>query len=66
MAVDIAVDDVPADQARFNLSCRALASLMLLGIVSFAAVSDQSREEPPKCGPFTLDRSALGGCDWLG
>jgi len=34
-----------------------------LGTLSFAAVKDV--REPDQCGPFTIGKSALGGCDWL-
>jgi hypothetical protein len=65
--VAISADDVPLDRTRRNLAKarKRLAVLALLGILSFAAVSDQSQERPPECGPFTIGVSPLGGCDWL-
>jgi hypothetical protein len=64
--VDIAADDVAPDRARLNLarSWRALTVLLLLSILSFAAVSDQTGERR-ECGPFTIGVSPVGGCDWL-
>jgi hypothetical protein len=64
--VAIAADDVAPGRAGLNLarSWRALAVLLLLGILSFAAVSDQSGERRP-CGPFTVGVSPVGGCDWV-
>ena len=64
--VDIPADDVPADRERVKVAkaWRSLAVLLLLGILSFAAVSDQS-DERRECGPFTLGVSPLGACDWL-
>jgi hypothetical protein len=38
--------------------------LILLG-VSFVATW-LLREEPVKCGPFTIGEAAIGGCDGLG
>jgi hypothetical protein len=61
---DVAADDVVADRARVGRAWRTLAVLALLGILSFAAVSDQIGERR-RCGPFTVGISAVGGCDWL-
>jgi hypothetical protein len=66
--VDIPVDGLPTDRARRispTKAWRALALLLFLGNLSFAAVSDQARDETTRCGPFTLDQSRLDGCDWL-
>jgi hypothetical protein len=41
-----------------------IAFLTLLG-VSFAAVLF-SREEPSRCGAFTIGTSAIGSCDRIG
>jgi hypothetical protein len=41
-----------------------MAVLLLLGMVSFAAVADQANQRRD-CGPIEFGRSALGGCDWL-
>jgi hypothetical protein len=63
--------DIPADRVvlpRPTQAWRTLAVLALLGIVSFAAVSDQpgtDRDQRRVCGPFILGQSPLGGCDWL-
>ena len=64
--VDISADDVPADRERVKVAkvWRTLAVLLLIGVLSFAAVSDQSNEGR-ECGPFTLGVSPLDGCDWL-
>jgi hypothetical protein len=68
--VDIPADDVFTDRARAEAAraWRTLAVLALLGIVSFAAVSDQpsaDRGQRRECGPFIIGQSLLGGCDWL-
>ena len=66
--VDIAADDVAGVRSRAKVAWRTLAVLALLGIVSFAAVSDQpsaDRGQNRECGPFILGQSLLGGCDWL-
>jgi hypothetical protein len=68
--VDIPADDVVGGAARAKVAraWRTLAVLTLLGIASFAAVSDQpsaDRGQKPECGPFILGQSLLGGCDWL-
>jgi hypothetical protein len=64
--VDIPGDGVSADRERVKASkaWRTLAILLLLGILSFVATSDQPKERR-ECGPFILGRSLLGGCDWL-
>jgi hypothetical protein len=64
--VDIAADDVSSGRARLNLkrTCRTLAILAFFRLLSRAAESDK-RHEPSHCGPFTIGRSAIGGCDWL-
>jgi hypothetical protein len=64
--VDILADSVVLP--RPTLAWRTLAVLALLGIISFAAVSDQpsaDRDQRRVCGPFILGQSLLGGCDWL-
>ena len=63
--------DIPADSVALPKSAtawRTLAVLALLGLVSFAAVSDQApadRDQRRACGPFIVGQSLLGGCDWL-
>jgi hypothetical protein len=49
---DIA-DVFPTDSTRYTpqKARRTLVTLMLLGL--------------PKCRPFTIGVSAVGGCDWL-
>jgi hypothetical protein len=42
-----------------------LALLIFLGLMSLAAVQSY-RFEHRECGPFTIGRSAIGGCDWIG
>ena len=44
---------------------RILALLIVLGLISLAAVL-ADRLEVRKCGPFTIGRSAIGSCDWIG
>jgi hypothetical protein len=63
--------DTPADRVVLpspTQAWRTLAVLALLGIASFAAVSDQpgaDRDQRRACGRFILGQSLLGGCDWL-
>jgi hypothetical protein len=40
--------------------------LIYLGLMTLAAVQSLSVEQRRECGPFILDQSVLGGCDWLG
>jgi hypothetical protein len=61
---DIAADVVVADQARVARTWRTTAVLVLLGVLSFAAVCDQTGERR-ECGAFILGQSLLGGCAWL-
>ena len=70
MLVDITAEDVAPDRVRLNVlrAWRTLAVLSLLGLISFATVSDQPRGDRGnrrECGPFILGQSLLGGCDWL-
>jgi hypothetical protein len=67
--VDIAV--AGAVQADPTKAWRALAILVLLGCMMFAAVADQPMpakglDPPDRGGPFILGVSALGGPDCLG
>jgi len=43
-----------------------LAVLMFLGLICLAAVQSYRLEGRDECGPFTIGRSAIGGCDWIG
>jgi hypothetical protein len=45
---------------------RILAALLVLGVVSFAAVYSSLSEHPPECSAFTFGWSAFGGCDGFG
>jgi hypothetical protein len=40
--------------------------LIYLGLMTLAAVQSLSPEQRQECGPFTIGRSAIGSCDWLG
>jgi hypothetical protein len=60
--VHMAVDDLVS--AAQGSAWRTLAVLVLLGILSFTAVSDQSNARR-ECGPFTMGVSPVGGCDWV-
>jgi hypothetical protein len=61
---DITADVFPTTRTNRTprAAWRALAILMLLGMLSFAAVSDQHRS----CAPFAIGVSAIGGCDCIG
>jgi hypothetical protein len=43
---------------------RLLMQLVIAGILSIAAVRSCEVERPP-CGPFTIGKSAIGGCDYI-
>jgi hypothetical protein len=60
----ILADDVISPMAEARRAWRMLALFLLLGLLSFAAVSDESTHRP-ECGVFTLDQSLVGGCDRL-
>jgi hypothetical protein len=47
-----------------SLAARIITVLLLLGMISFAAVQSHG-VEPPECGPVTIGQSAIGGCDWI-
>jgi len=40
--------------------------LIVVGLVSVAAVAECQRERPKLCGPFAIGQSAVGGCDYIG
>jgi hypothetical protein len=43
-----------------------LAVLILVGLVSFASVRAFETDDQRDCGPFTIGKSAIGGCDGIG
>jgi hypothetical protein len=43
---------------------RLLMELVLAGLLSIAAVRSCEVERRP-CGPFTIGKSAIGGCDYI-
>jgi hypothetical protein len=70
MPFDTTVEDIAPDRVHLKVvrAWRTLAVLSLLGLISFAAVSDQPSGDQGnrrECGPFILGQSLLGGCDWL-
>jgi hypothetical protein len=65
------MSDLAAGQAArpVRSPCRArrlLSALIVLGLVSFAAVLWSVRQEPDECWAFQIGVSAIGGCDGIG